>query len=206
MMLYVARHGETDWNLEPTRCQGWADVPLNDRGREQARELGRRLRGHGIELIVSSHLARARETAELARDELATAPDPAPELRVDERLAETRRGTWETRLFADIIREEPAAWQAYRERPETFRFPEGESLAEQQRRVLAAVRDAAAMGCHVLLVTHGGGIRLLRVFLTGEGVAAFHTAKAPNGAILELDERDLAARIDAYLTGTPARQ
>lgn len=207
MTLFVARHGQTDWNLAPTRCQGWADVPLNDRGREQAHELGRSLRGRGLELIVSSHLARARETAELVRDELAAGPATAPiELRLDERLAETRRGAWEARLFEEIIREEPAAWAAYREHPETFRFPGGESLAEQQRRVLEAVRDAALAGRVALLVTHGGSIRLLRAFLTGEGVAAFHRLKAPNGAILALDEPDLPERVDAFLAGSPTRR
>lgn len=207
MTLYVARHGETDWNLEPARCQGWAEVSLNERGREQARELGRGLRGRGVELIVTSHLTRARETAELVRDELAAEPATAPiELRLDVRLAETRRGAWEARLFEEIIREEPAAWAAYREHPETFRFPGGESLAEQQRRVLTAVRDAALAGRVALLVTHGGSIRLLRAFLTGEGVAAFHRLKAPNGRVLELDDPDLPERVDAFLAGSPTRR
>ena len=64
-VLYFVRHGETDWNREPVRCQGWADVALNEAGRRQAREQGLRLRGAGIQAIVSSHLRRARETAEL---------------------------------------------------------------------------------------------------------------------------------------------
>jgi broad specificity phosphatase PhoE len=194
-VLYFVRHGETDWNCEPTRCQGWADVSLNDVGRRQAREQGSRLRSAGIRSIVSSHLRRAAETAELIRDEL----DGELPLRLDERLAETRRGRWETRTFADIMDEEPEEWRSYRERPQDFSFPEGESLVEQQRRVLAAVRDVAAEGRTTLAVTHGGSIGLLRAFLGGAGVQAFHEMKVPNDDLLEVPCGGLAARIDTFL-------
>jgi len=70
MTILLLRHGETDWNREPARCQGWAEVHLNENGRAQARDQGRALAGRGIELIVTSHLARARETAEIVRTQL----------------------------------------------------------------------------------------------------------------------------------------
>jgi 2,3-bisphosphoglycerate-dependent phosphoglycerate mutase len=198
-VLYFVRHGETDWNCEPTRCQGWADVPLNAAGRRQAREQGARLRSAGIQTIVSSHLRRAAETAELIREQLG---GDLP-LRLDERLAETRRGRWEDRTFAEIMAEEPKEWRCYRERPQDFRFPEGESLVEQQRRVLAAVRDVAADGRVALVVTHGGSIRLLRAFLDGAGVQAFHTMKAADGDLLQVPCDGLAGRIDAFLAAQP---
>ena len=91
-------------------------------------------------------------------------------LRLDERLAESRRGRWETRAFANIMREDPDEWRRYRERPQDLRFPGGESLADQQCRVLAAVRDAAVEGRTALVVTHGGSLRLLRAFLDGAGL------------------------------------
>jgi probable phosphoglycerate mutase len=189
------RHGQTDWNLEPARCQGWAEVALNDTGRRQARELGERLRDAGIELIVTSHLLRARQTAEELRDVLG---HDIP-VSIDRRLAETNRGAWQGRTFASIMKNDPDEWSAYREHPESFRFPHGESLAEQQRRVLGAVGDAARTGHVTLLVTHGGSIRLLSTFLDGRGIASFHDQKAPNGAALALDEPDLAARIARFL-------
>jgi probable phosphoglycerate mutase len=198
-VLYFVRHGETDWNREPARCQGWADVPLNDAGRRQAREQGSRLRGAGIQTIVSSHLRRAAETAELIREQLG---GELP-LRLDERLAETRRGRWQDRTFAEIMDEEPREWRCYRERPQDFRFPEGESLVEQQHRVLEAVRDVAAQNATTLVVTHGGSIRLLRAFLDGAGVQAFHTMKAADGDLLEVPCDGLAGRIDAFLAAQP---
>jgi len=213
-MILLLRHGETDWNVEPARCQGWADVPLNDAGRAQARDQGRALRGRGLELIVTSHLARARETAELVRAELvgepqagaappATAGGAADRLPlvVDPRLAETYRGAWETRTFAEIIADEPDAWRHYREHPDTFRFPGGESLVEQQRRVLASLRDVALDGRRALLVTHGGSIRLVRCFLEGHGIASFHQDAARNGGVDEVPVDGLFQRIERFLLG-----
>ncbi len=145
--------------------------------------------------MVTSHLLRARQTAEELRDVLGHGIPVS----IDRRLAETNRGAWQGRTFVAIRRNDPDGWTAYREHPESFRFPHGESLAEQQRRVLEAVRDAALAGRVALLVTHGGCIRLIGAFLDGRGIASFHDQEAPNGAALELDSGGLAARIDAFL-------
>lgn len=208
MTFFLLRHGQTDWNLDPARCLGWRDEGLNETGRAQARARGRELRGRGVELIVTSHLRRARETAELVREELlgderrepggTAPPDPLP-LVVDPRLAESHRGRWEGRRFIDIVREEPDEWRAYREHPQTFRFPGGESLAGQQRRVLAALRDAALDGRTVLAVTHGGAVRLVRCFLDRRGLEAFHESPAENGGVHEVVGPGLVRRIDAHL-------
>jgi len=197
MTLSLIRHAETDWNREPARCLGWTEIGLNETGRDQARDQGRALEGRGLELIVSSHLLRARETAELIREEIG-ADIP---LVLDPRLAETHRGDWESRLFAEIMLDDALAWRRYREHPEEFRFPAGESLADQQRRVLAALRDAARDGRPALLVTHGGSIRLARCFLEGRGIAAFHETKTTNGGVDEIETAGLAARITAFLGG-----
>lgn len=195
MPLYLVRHAQTDWNREPARCQGWAEVELNETGRAQARDLGRALAGRGVELLVTSHLVRARETAELIHEGLGG----DTELIVDPRLAEAHRGEWETMRFSAIKREEPDDWRAYREHPETFRFPGGESLEAQQRRVLACLRDCALDGRTAVLVTHGGSMRLTRCFLEGRGLDAFHATGAANGEVDEVDTAGLAGRIDAFL-------
>ncbi len=201
MTILLVRHGQTDWNREPARCQGWAEVPINETGRGQAADLGRRLRGQGIELVVTSHLLRAVETAELVLAEL----DHDPPVVVDPRLAETHRGDWETRTFTSIMRDDPLLWHHYREHPESFRFPGGESLVDQQRRVLACLRDVALDGRRALLVSHGGSIRLARCFLSGAGLAAFHETATGNGDLDEVEADGLAARIDAWLAEPASR-
>src|SRR5436189_180919 len=51
--VLIVRHGETEWNAEG-RWQGWRDIPLSDRGREQAAQLGRRLAGQTFELDAAA--------------------------------------------------------------------------------------------------------------------------------------------------------
>ena len=63
LRLYVARHGETDWNLAH-RLQGWTDRPLDDTGRKQAIDLAESLKGVHLDAIYSSTLSRSRDTAE----------------------------------------------------------------------------------------------------------------------------------------------
>jgi broad specificity phosphatase PhoE len=64
LKLYLARHGQTDWNLE-RRLQGGSDIPLNATGRQQAADLKQRLHGVHLDAIYSSALKRSRETAEI---------------------------------------------------------------------------------------------------------------------------------------------
>ena len=199
MTLLLVRHGQTDWNREPARCQGWAEVELNDNGRAQAHALGAELRGAGVELIVTSHLVRAVETAELLREALGG----RLRLVVDPRLAEAHRGEWETRRFTSIMRESAEEWRRYRERPESFRFPGGESLEAQQRRVLAALRDCARDGRPAVLVTHGGCIRLARCFVEDRGLRAFHDISTSPAGVDPIETHGLVERIDAFLEGPP---
>jgi len=63
LRLYVARHGQTDWNLAH-RLQGWTDRPLDDTGRKQAIDLAETLKGVHLDAIYSSTLSRSRDTAE----------------------------------------------------------------------------------------------------------------------------------------------
>lgn len=63
LRLYVARHGQTDWNLAH-RLQGWTDRPLDDTGRRQAIDLAETLKGVRLDAIYSSTLSRSRDTAE----------------------------------------------------------------------------------------------------------------------------------------------
>jgi broad specificity phosphatase PhoE len=78
--LYLVRHGETDWNRE-NRAQGQHDVPLNEKGREQARHIGVFLRRVQPSTLICSDLSRARETAAIIGSFLDIQPVVYPELR-----------------------------------------------------------------------------------------------------------------------------
>jgi broad specificity phosphatase PhoE len=74
--ILLARHGETQWNLE-RRWQGWADPPLNDTGRAQAQALAQQLRDTPFDAVYTSDLRRAHETAEIV-----AAPHGVPVARI----------------------------------------------------------------------------------------------------------------------------
>jgi len=96
-VILLARHGETDANVEPIRFQGRTDTPLNERGREQAHELAQVIaRDHTVAALYSSDLSRARETAEIVGAAIGLP------VREDARFAESYRGDWEGRYFHEI--------------------------------------------------------------------------------------------------------
>jgi len=175
--VLLARHGETDDNAA-RRFQGHLDPPLNALGRAQALALGEELAGSGIRELWSSPLRRAPETAEIAGGPLGLEP------RLEPRLMEVDVGAWAGRLYEDIESDEPELFAQWRTGSPAFRFPGGESLAEQGERVAAAIRDiAAAAALPVLLVCHGGVIREARRVLAGAPAGATVVA---NGSVHRL--------------------
>jgi broad specificity phosphatase PhoE len=150
------RHGETTWNAA-RRFQGFADSPLNDTGREQARHAAKHLTQAGIEGIVASDLMRARDTAKIVGDTLGL------QIRTDRRLREIDVGEWQGKPY-DEVKQGPqiAHWQTpsfYYE----FRFPGGDSRAELGHRAVAALKQIAQEQAdeHTLVVAHGGTIRMI---------------------------------------------
>ena len=146
--LVLARHGETDWNREH-RLQGWADPPLNELGREQALELAAALDGERFDVVYSSDLQRASETARIVASRLGLGPvveDPS--------LREVDLGSWSGRLRDEI---------ADRQRPD------GETREQHRERVVAGVLRLAAAhpGETLLIVSHGGSLRALETHVTG---------------------------------------
>ena len=104
-IIYITRHGETEWNAEG-RIQGHTDVPLSERGREQAQMLARRLAGVRIDAAYSSDLSRAAETARVALGErdvpLAFTSD----------LREYNKGVFEGMTAAEYQRKFPHLFEA----------------------------------------------------------------------------------------------
>jgi broad specificity phosphatase PhoE len=179
--VLLARHGETNDNIEPIRVQGFTDTPLNDTGRRQAAELAERVASMGIVSLWSSDLSRARETAEIVGARIGLGP------RLDARLREAWRGRWEGHRFIEIEREEPELYAAWRRAGPEWRFPGGESLLEQQQRVLACVREIHATGeLPALVVCHGGSIRVMLCLREPRGLEAFHSFEVPNVAVVPL--------------------
>jgi broad specificity phosphatase PhoE len=178
--VLLARHGETDDNVEPLRFQGWTDTRLNATGRRQAFELAQKIatREEPVASLWSSDLSRARETATTVGAAIGLRP------LLDWRLREGMRGRWEGHLFDEIEDAEPDAYAAWMRGGASFRFPDGESLDEQQQRVIAALTDIHARGpLPALVVCHGGSIRAMLALRDPRGLDAFHDFSVPNVAV-----------------------
>jgi uncharacterized phosphatase len=112
-LLYLLRHGETAWNRDGNRYAGRTDVPLSDRGSEQARAVAATLAPVPFSAIYCSTLQRSRETAEI----IASAHNLP--IIADPRLIEINFGTWEGLTRAEIQTNDAATWTAWRTDPET---------------------------------------------------------------------------------------
>jgi broad specificity phosphatase PhoE len=178
--LFVARHGQTDWNLEH-RWQGHADPCLNATGREQAAELGESLAGSGIDAVVSSDLRRAAQTAEIAAARLGLPVE------LDPRLREVDVGEWSGLTSAEVEARYPDGYR--RRHAGTTGWDHGEDLDAMGERVVAALLDLAARYSdrRVLVVTHGGPVRAT---LAACGVDVRATPGARNGDVEEIAIRD----------------
>jgi broad specificity phosphatase PhoE len=167
--ILLARHGETDWNREG-RWQGWADPPLNETGREQARVLAEQLRQTPFDAVYSSDLQRAFETAEIV-----AAPHDVVVV-ADLGLREIDVGSWSGLTRAELEERFPNGDR-----------PDGETREAHAARVLVAVERIAREhpGERILLVTHGGTMRALRSHVSDE---PFHPVA--NCGVLELHFRD----------------
>lgn len=173
--LVLVRHGETDWNVEG-RYQGQADPPLNERGKAQARQVAEALRPIGIDVIYSSPLRRAWQTAEIIAQTLGVP------LFAEPRLMEIHQGDWQGRLRAEIAAKYPELFQRWLTDPWHVTPPGGESLQQVQARVYAAVDEILARhrGQTVALVTHRIPIALLKVRYQGLDPDAVRRLELPN--------------------------
>jgi probable phosphoglycerate mutase len=144
LRVYLARHGQTDGNLN-RRAQGWTDTPLNETGRKQAALLAERLAGVQLDAIYSSTLSRSRETAQAVAAGRKVGVTSLPGLR------EVGLGR-----FEDLALDDPKLKE--RPRGEERGPDDGESPNQVAARVNAAIesiRKAHASGT-VLIVGHAG--------------------------------------------------
>lgn len=161
--VVIWRHGRTEWNLAK-RFQGSTDVPLDDVGRAQAARSARMLATLDPDLIVSSDLSRARETAEV----LARLADC--EVVIDPGLRETHAGAWEGLTNVEIQAQFPEEWAAWRRGEPIRRGGGGELDTEVAARVLAAIErtlEKVPPDGTLVVISHGGAGRLAIASLLG---------------------------------------
>lgn len=156
LVLGLLRHGQTDWNID-FRLQGVTDIPLNEVGREQAFAAAKHINASDWDLVLTSPLSRAYETAMNVVSEVGFDED---QIRVDDRLLERSFGEAEGLLHSQ-----------WRERYAGLDAPGSESRADFRtrcQRLLDAIAEEFA-GQRLLAVSHGALIReLIRITSLGE--------------------------------------
>lgn len=152
MKLYIARHGETSWNAQNIIC-GRTDIPLNERGLEQAKLLAERMSDIHIDRIIASPMIRARQTA------AAVAEKCGLPVSYDERLIEQNFGIYEGK-----DRKDPA--YLANKRMFAYRYPGGESQMDVAHRIYGLIEELKEKypDERVLLVCHGGVCRVVRTY------------------------------------------
>jgi len=144
--VYLARHGETAWSVSGQHT-GLTDVPLTERGEQNARRLGERLAGLAFTEVFTSPLQRARRTCELAGFASAAKVDPG--------LVEWNYGDYEGLRTPEILVKRPG-WQLFRDG-----CPGGESPAQIGARADEVVTRLRAVRGNVLLFSSGHFLRVL---------------------------------------------
>src|SRR5712691_2479872 len=165
--VFLARHGETTWNVE-RRFQGQQDSPLTERGQEQARRLGQRLAAEPVAAVYSSDLGRTLRTAEQVALPHALSVRPHPGLREIDTGAWTGLGRTEVRALPEWS----ASMDVYRNRPWEHRMPEGEAVAEVQARALEALREIAPKhaGQTIAVISHHLVVETIIAYALGQSL------------------------------------
>jgi len=194
--VVLLRHGRTSHNADG-RIQGQLDVELDELGVIQAERLGTVFESDPPSVVVSSDLARARETARAICDHVGLP------LLLDVRLRETYFGTWQGRRLTDIEKEWPeefSAWRQGRGAPVG-----GETMVEVGARAAAVVNEhlpAVPAGGTLLVVAHGGTGRALTGTLCGfDPVTWWTLAPLGNTCWSTVVEWELGWRLERHNAG-----
>jgi broad specificity phosphatase PhoE len=164
--VYLARHGESDWNAE-NRFQGQIDRPLTERGRAQADGLASELADTPLEAVYASPLRRALETAEIV-----AAPRELRAVALPE-LQEIDVGAWAGLSRSEVASRFPDAFRRWIDGGEGWE--DGETYDAMSERVLAGIRSIADEHPegNVLVVSHGGPIRAVHAAAAAMDVRAY---------------------------------
>lgn len=184
-MIWLTRHGETEFNREG-RYQGAKDSALTEKGREQARRMGRLLStlvpDRSTVRLVSSPRERARHTAELIALALGL---PGP-IETDSRIAEISLGQWDGLTDEEIEAHSPGARDNLKGRDWFFHGPGGERFEDLTYRLGDWLDETVKRGEPVIAVSHGIAGAILRGLHGGQTREAMMSGHAPQDAVFRL--------------------
>ena len=165
MSIFLTRHGQTNWNVQK-KVMGRCDEPLNDKGKEQAKETRDSLKSIDIDLIICSPLQRARQTAEII-NENRNIP-----IIFDDRIIERDFGEFEGKETKDF--DFHGYWNYYKDN----KYKQAENIQDFFKRVFNFLDDVTEKykDKNILIVAHGG---------VSIPVACYFKNEIPEGSLVE---------------------
>jgi len=161
--FFLVRHGETEWNREG-KYTGQTDIPLNRTGKMQAEEAARQMASVQPDVIFSSDLIRAVETAEIIARRIKIP------IKKDERLREINQGEWEGMHVDEIKKKFHDLIVSRQTDPLNVAAPGGETIGQVYERVYSALRDICRNYPNGKVVISAHGIVLSIVRIIGGGI------------------------------------
>jgi 2,3-bisphosphoglycerate-dependent phosphoglycerate mutase len=156
--LVLVRHGQSLWNLED-RFTGWVDVPLTDKGRDEARRAGKTLKDIRFDVAYTSVLWRAQETLDIILEVLAQQPPVIRDQALNERHYGDLQGLNKKKTAERYGADQVKLWRRSYDTPP----PNGEALKNTAERTLPffdrAILGDLQLGKNVLVVAHGNSNR-----------------------------------------------
>ena len=181
--IILIRHGETNWNKEG-RFQGQIDIPLNEKGKEQASKASKYLKEIEFTKAISSSMKRPYETAKIILN------NNNIQIKKIESLVEISHGLWEGKLEEEIKRTWPEMLKNWHENPESVTMPEGESIKQVSDRTISAwnlICDSQQKDDTTLLVAHDAVNKTLICHILGLSYSDIWKIKQGNGGITVID-------------------
>lgn len=165
MKFHFVRHAETIWHLSD-RYAGHTDIELTEDGSKQTHKLQEWAQKQNIEMIYTSGLKRAIETAEPTCQSLNIPP------KIEPGFNEVNFGVIEGLTKNEFAKMYPKLWDKFNIYPATTKFPFGESGLESLTRALKSIKNIMAQDCckEILVVSHGTLIRLIITFLLDQDI------------------------------------
>lgn len=181
MKIILVRHCETNWNKEE-RCQGVSDLELNSTGVLQAKKLKEYFRDKKIDYVFCSDLKRAMQTLEEINY------DNRFVVSYSEKLREMDQGDFEGLSLSYLKDKYSNELKIWRENPEDFRLPKGETLGEVKKRAMTFINESLKSlpdDSNVLIVTHNLVIASVLCTISKKQLKYFADFTTQSGSISE---------------------
>jgi len=162
--LYLIRHGQSEWNIL-SKVQGQKDARLTDLGREQAKKIGKRLIDEDIDIIYSSDLSRALETAEIISSIINKPVIESREIR------EINFGLWEGLTLEEIQDKYAEEYLIWMKSPDKLTLEGAETLESLKNRVMPFVDKIITenKNKNIAIVSHSASLKIIILNLLGIG-------------------------------------